>query len=480
MKKIAFLLTVLTAMLAIIGCPDIGGGGGGGSGVYPTKKFWAQNALTEAYYQLDAEMLASNTRCEVWAEKGSGVTEAKAKSVASEYANNIYAKMIDAFGENVTASSKSMNSIEYAHYLATGKTSDAKLTILLLDIKDGYKPGVNESFVAGYFWPGNLLSTVSNSNQLDMICIDTNPGLNYTTNAYMTLAHELQHLMNFVSGVIHRSTTVGNVTTIDPMDTWINEGLSSAAEWLYLGAHNRSKTEWYNNNGEGGMKGKIDVGNNFYVWNNRVTDSDPYPVLDDYATVYLFFQWLRLQSSRGIYKDIIKSEHRDNRAVINAISGYSGWEAMIRDWLAANKTNSPTGRDGYKGDATLKNISAPYAPTTPTTLPLYPGEGVYSFKDTDPSFSGPGTNIRYYYLESKNTLLTYNVNTDREGSSENGQTTGMKPSVIVTGPGSHSLLFGSSVIPGPFPIGMGDVIRTNNNSNGFDFNITKFETVSDE
>jgi hypothetical protein len=487
MKKLTFIIMVLTAMFVIIGCPDVGGGGGGkgggGPGVYPAKKFWAQNAVTQAFYQLDAEMLASNTRCEVWAEKGSGVTAATANSVASEYANSIYSKMIGNFGWTAdipltNGQTKRMNTLEFAHALATGEMSNAKLTILLLDIQDGFNPPANNAYVGGYFWPYDIFSSPLpagyKTNKLDMIYIDTYPGLNDTAQVYMTLAHELQHLMNFASTYQYRLKS----NTLYTMDTWIDEGLSSAAEWVYRGAHNTSRTDWFKNNGEG--SGKIDVGNNFYVWGNRATSSDQYPILDDYATVYLFFQWLRLQAgSTSIYKNIIQSTNYDNQAVFKALS-YSSWEAMLKDWLAANMTNSASGRDGYKGDATLKNISAPYAPSGTTSLSLYPGEGAYSYYTTTPPSTSPSGNIKYVNLSEKNTLLTYNVNTAREGSAESGQTTGIKPSVIVTGPGSLSLQLGSSVIPGPFPIGMGDVIRMNNNSNRFDFDISKVETVSDE
>jgi hypothetical protein len=299
----------------------------------------------------------------------------------------------------------------------------------------------------------------------------------------MTLAHEMQHLMNFVSSYQYR---VKN-NELYTMDTWIDEGLSSAAEWLYLGGHNESKTGWFNFNGDGDkINGKIDVGNNFYVWNNR-TDSDPYPVLDDYATVYLFFQWLRLQSNNSVYKEIIKSEDYDNQAVINAFKNtpggeaYSNWEAMLRDWLAANIVNSTSGREGYKGDSTLKKISAPYAPIGQTSIGLYPGEGVYSYYSTPPSTT-PSGNIRYENLGAKNTLLTYNVNpvnhiTDINTLIENGQTTGLKPSVNINIPGKFDMKLGTSKISGPFPIGIGDVRRMNNNGGSIKFDTSKLERV---
>jgi len=485
-------------MLAIVSCPNGNSGGGDGGGA--TKKFWAQNAVTNTFYQLEAEKLAEGSKCVVWAEKGSGVTAATAKKFTDEYDNNIYTKMINVFSweENIQLTNghfKKMNTMEYAHALATGSMYGAKLTILLLDIKDGYKKGENESYVAGYFWPYDFFPETNvpqgfKTNVLDMIYININPGFNNEAeinDAYKTLAHEMQHLMNFASSVQYRI----NNNMIYPMDLWIDEGLSSAAEWVYSGKHSESRVEWFKNNGAittdgNNITGKIDVGNNFYVWNNRVSDSDPYPVLDDYATVYLFFQWLRLQSGGDIYKEIIKSPYPnfDQQAVINAFnakktsgSNYSNWESMLRDWLVANIANSSSDRLGYLNDPTLKSIKAPYAPATPTTLGLYPGEGVYSYNDTAPSFPDTGK-IKYEYLAGIKTLLTYNSNplnyvsqgTNIDTLIENGATTGQKPSVNIIMSGNFDIKLGSSVISGPFPIGIGDVIRVNNNGNRIIFN----------
>jgi len=494
MKKFVLLFLAFSIFI-ITGCEDDSSKGGGFfSFISSTKKFWALNRNTETFYQLTADRLAENSRCEVWVEKGSGVTAAMAKKIADEYANNIYQKMINNFGwtDNIpltNGQSIRMNTFEFAHALATGR-SGAKLTILLLDIKDDYSPGVNESYVAGYFIYLDFLSNSDlpqgsgyKSNELDMIYIDTYPGLNSEDGikeAYTTLAHETQHLMNFVSSINYRVKDAGEAQKINLMDLWIDEGLSSAAEYVYSNSHSPLRVGWFYYNGDNdGIKGKIDEGNNFYVWGNRVTETDPYPVLDDYATVYLFFQWLRLQSNVGIYKEIIKSTDYDYNAVIKAFNktkstgaNYTTWEAMLTDWLKANIINSASGRNGYENDRTLKTVKAPYAPTTSTTLSLYPGEGVYSYSDDDPNISNV-EHIKYEYLPTEKTLLTYNANTvnsvsedtDISTLTENGSTTGVKPPANIVMLGNKSIKLGSSKILGPFPVGINDKIRKTNTLN---------------
>jgi hypothetical protein len=509
MKKLTFIVMAMFLIFAISGCIFDGNEiEKGGVKTYPTKKFWAidQSKNPPTYYQLTAEKLTENSRCVVWAEKGSGVTEEMAILIANEYANNIYTKMISNFGweDNIPlydnkgniAAYKKMGTMDFAHALATNEMSGAKLTILLLDIKDGYKEGVNDSYVAGYFSSPDLFKNSDvikvgyRSNELDMIYIDTYPGFNRNIKEVgTTLAHEMQHLMNYVSSYIYRTKDDKYYL----MDLWIDEGLSSAAQQVYLGEHSMDRVDWFKLNGDGeGSKGKIDEGNNFYVWNNHESESGTYPILDDYATVYMFFQWLRLQSNSNIYKEIIKSENYDYQAVIKAFnkikssgSNYSNWESMLKDWLLANIINSTSGRTGYMDDPILKDIKAHYAPEGTTTLGLYPGEGVYSYSTSSPSVSNTG-NIKYEYLDANKTLITYNVNTINfvdENTNintliEDGTATGVIPpaaSIVITG--SINLKQGASKISRPFPIGMGDIIRMNKPNNPHNFNGLKIERV---
>jgi len=426
--------------------------------------FWAQNLSNSSYYKVDAELLAENNFCYVWAEKGSGVTEGTAQNVAYAYANKIHDKMLAAFGFPVDiGGGETLNTLEYANLLAKGEKSDKKLTILLLDIKDNYNKGVNESYVAGYFWAGNLYSnkTYRKSNECDMIYVDTKPGIPGSDGSNETLAHELQHLMNFVGSNLFR----GKV-----MDTWIDEGLSVTAERVYTGQHSVERLNCYNVD----ISGLISMGNNFFVWGNRAgSGKSQYAVLDDYSTVYLFFQWLRLQSGEDIYREISISKKTDYNAVVEAFNNtvssnkYSNWEDMLKDWLAANYFRNSSGRYGYGSDMKLNQINRHYTPGGSTAINLYPGEGVYSNVTTGISIPTKTGNINYAGLTgsapissgsiSSGALLTYNANTNNSGSAESGTITGVASTNIVS-PSSGSRSIGGFGA-GPFPISAGDMLR---------------------
>jgi hypothetical protein len=439
----------------------------------PTKKFWAQNLVTEKFYQLDAEMLAESENCKVWVEKGSGVDTATAITLSWVYENEILPKMLKtfAFQGPITENDKVVanNTVELADYMGDG---DGKLCILLLDIKDDYEPGVNDSYCAGYFSRFDLFENDPKypslrSNECDMIYIDTYPGKPGSRDSNATFAHEMQHMMSFV-------TTFLSSRYPNPLDIWIDEGLSSAAEWLYLGSHPLHRVEWYNKD----QSGLIQKGNNFFVWGNR-EDENKYAVLDDYSTVYLFFQWLRLHALKdNIYYYIILSSKYDYRAVTDAANflipgrGYNNWEALLKTWLAANYINAPSGPYGYMNETILKDIRGKTVPAGVKSLSLAPGEGVYSITD---SFALPD-NTEYINYAGLNkvgaeisdtktfpggALLTFNANSNIEGSKAVGVTTGVASVVsanknIASGGGSLQ-----GRLTAPFAIGAGDMLRRN-------------------
>jgi hypothetical protein len=435
--------------------------------------FWAADfsGSVQTFYKIDAELLAENDLCYVWADKRSGVTEAAAQKVADSYKNKIYNKMLNAFGYKTIITDKNgdkLNNIQFANWLAKGDEDyDGKITIMLLDIKDNWK-GNNDPYIAGYFWSGNLYD-IHYSNKCDMIYVDTKPGILDSPGSNETLSHEMQHLMNFAGTVIRGKST----------ELWIDEGLSVTAEWVYLEEHPWQRLYCFNND----VSGLLGLGNNFYVWDNHEGEGkNKNAVLDDYSTVYLFFQWLGLQSDREIYWNINASDYYDYNAVINAFNEtvigtkYEDWETMLKDWLAANYFKKSDGRYGYKGDTDLNKIKIHYAPGGSKTINLFPGEGVYSRVTKETSIPMSTGNIHYTGFTgssllssgsfSSGALLTYNANTDIKGGLEHGVITGESPPVNVNVTADIRSI---GAVTGPFPISAGDMLRRNGNKGNFNY-----------
>ena len=467
MKKL-LVVTVVLALLVSCG----GGGGGGGNPNVPSATFWAYNEVTEKSYQLSAEMLADNNLCEVWVEKGSGVSQATASAIANEYRNSIYPRITAAFSERINFDNGTSypSTVELAYYIVeefTGKRN-SKLTILLLDIQDGYKTET-DPYVAGYFDSKDFFTTSDVMQQIDpnlrsneraMLYMDVYPALSLGMDEfYGTIAHEMQHLMNFATSILLFSNKMKSSPN---MDLWINEGLSAAAEWVYSRQYSQFRINWFSKD----PTQLIRQGNNFFVWGNRsktspVNDYKGSEILDDYATVYLFFQWLRLQpGNNDIYKKIIFSSKPDYEAVVDEMSGYSTWPLLLEGWMKANYYTS-----GYGSDSILNNeVKVNYWPTNATTVSLFPGEGVYSVANLF-SVPSPDTNYNYLGLQSGGTtttsgnfsgvLLTYNKNTNnKQGAVPGGRTTGVTANIVASGRFSMP-----DSLRGPYAISMGDMIR---------------------
>lgn len=412
--------------------------------------FRAQRATNGAWYTLEAKLLGEGTYCNVYVEKDCGVTQTEAQAVAAEYDAKIHDKITTGFG---------------AH---RDMDEDGKVTLLLLDIVDGYDPTVG-AYVAGYFDPAHMLDLTanSNSNECDMIFIDVDPVEPGSEEFFTTIAHEFQHLINYSRTYMADGRE---------QDIWINEGLSSGAEYIYSGVVSQDRVNWFNSD----PLGTIAYGNNFFVWYGYWENEDPNTVLDNYATVNLFFQWLRIHASNGtaIYKQILDSTNRDYQAVTTAAgseidSVYGNWPLLLETWYLANFRCQSSGPYGYEG---LINTNPVYFNNfDDQECSLSPGEAIISAlsaKAGSPATwsppSGSGPNIQYAGFDYTGTdvdrtpsftnqyAIVYNANTSNTASDEKGFVAN-----VVAAPGDNSVArsiqaridANKKELPKKFPVG---------------------------
>ncbi len=374
------------------------------------RTFKAQNLTNGSWYDIPSLLLAEGTRSLVYMETAASVSLATAQAIATEFDNDIYAQIETNFGTPADVD------------------TNGKIIIFLLDIQDGYNG--TGGYVAGYFDPTHLFSktTYSVSNEAEMLFIDISPAEPGTSACYETIAHEFQHLINFSNTAL----PIGG----SEQDLWINEGLSSGAEYVYSGAVSESRIEWYNAD----PVGTIAVGNNFFVWNGYWEEDYPASVLDNYATVSLFFQWLRLHASNGtgIYKEILTSSDRDYQAVTSAAaaridSSFSSWETLLKTWNLANLICETT---GYYGYLNAINVSTPVFIPNANNARWYfsPGESIVSLAPVSgyTPTTGSGASIRYLGVTPATStldttapytalnVLTFNANSDNESADQTG------------------------------------------------------------
>ncbi|MDR2740815.1 MAG: hypothetical protein LBB98_01490 [Treponema sp.] len=376
-----------------------------------TRTFSALNTETNKRYTVNAVHLAENDYCIVYGDPSAGISFETAKNIASGFEDGVYPVITDAFGDF----REHLGDKNFGQY--------AKLTLLLMDIKDGYNSTTNSSYIAGYFYPGDMYNkkTLSYSNETALLYMDISPGNPKGDEFLSVVAHEFQHLINFS---IRMKQQDGGLK-VKPQNTWIDEGLASAAEYLYGKKQIQNKIDYFNDDKGNDFSG----GDTFLTWDSQY---------EDYCTVYLFFQWLRIQADgkQEIYKDIINSKHLDYRAVTGAaakhIDGqFDDWETLLSYWLLANHVNAAEGALGYNGEITTK-IRA----ITGKRVSLAPGEGVFSYLDGNgftPSDQPIGSHIRYLGVTQAGELisatggvfpsgktgriLTFNANTESKARS---------------------------------------------------------------
>ncbi|MDR1176781.1 MAG: hypothetical protein LBK83_15060 [Treponema sp.] len=441
MKKCLFF--AVPALVLLLAACNIGNNDNGGT---PSRDFYAVDNVKGTYYSLTADCLAENDYCMVYADQNANVDSGVAQNIADVYESKIYRSITDTFGR------------------ITDVDGNGKVILLLLDILDGSTGG---GYIAGYFYSLDMMKKSEDptnqtyySNEADMLYIDTKPGLQNMNSLYSTMAHELQHLINYSNTAARDGR--------EP-DVWINEGLSTAAEFIY-GRDSRRPNDIYlsgSNNIIGDPNGRLIVysdpqdrgynksircGNNFYIWSGFWEDSDDYGDLGNYATVYLFFQWLRAHAVNGIgiYKEIINSSYRDYRAVTTSVKSRFGdrislsgsgateddWNIVLQSWFLANLLKQGGGGiHGYNGCLDYSLLLTPfirpndYPELGSTEWEFAPGEGIYSQLDASVdithTFATSDDHIQYVGIKSdKKTLatnsdfnviaqylLTYNKNT---------------------------------------------------------------------
>jgi hypothetical protein len=371
-----------------------------------TRTLYALNTKTNKQYAVSAVHLAENEYCVVYGENSAGISLKAAENIASRFKDSVFPVITGVFGDF----RENLGDRGFGRY--------DKLTLFLLDIKDSYNSVTAPSYIAGYFSPKDILysrTSLSYSNEGALLYLDVNPGNPNDDGFFSTIAHEFQHLINFSLRIAQQ----GGGTNVKPQNTWIDEGLASAAEYLYSGKHSEQKIAYFNSD----TRNSFSRGDTFFTWDSEY---------EDYCTIYLFFQWLRIQAKGNpeIYTDIINSSHLDYRAVTDAAAKHLGesfddWETLLSDWLLANHVNASTGVLGYNGEITTR-IRA----ITGTGVSLAPGAGVFSYLDGTgfslPSNAQSGSHIRYIGVTeagqlilweglsssgTKGRLLTFNANT---------------------------------------------------------------------
>ncbi|MFW9928149.1 MAG: hypothetical protein ACFFD1_02030, partial [Candidatus Thorarchaeota archaeon] len=269
-----------------------------------TETFWALDLskdgsnFSEAYYQVNATLVANSTYAYVFIESAYASSY---KSAGENLASNfdaIYQKEVPFFG------------------IPSDVDHNGKIILLVIDI-------VGNSQVAGFFSALNWFPVSSNpnnqdhySNYADLVYIN----INYVGSSGLpTVAHEFQHLIQF--------------STDSEEDVWLDEGLSMYAE-KYTGY---GSTIWqYIQNVGVGFGYNIDLSMTYWDYDN----------IAHYGASYLFLLYLSDRFGTGIISNISNDQNEQGLDSINTslqqIDPSLTVEDVFTDWAISLTINDPS------------------------------------------------------------------------------------------------------------------------------------------
>lgn len=201
-------------------------------------------------------------------------------------------KIVNAFDNKIYPEDRSMFGNEWS----PGIDDDARITLLLLDIKDGYNPNTgNTAYTGGYFNAGDCYTKAKypTSNQREMLYLDTYPSQPGTDKFLSVIAHEFQHMIHW---------------NHDPKEfTWMNESMSQLASYL-CGYGHPSQIDAFMRTPD----------NNLVAW----ADDD---VVANYGQAYMWAQYI----SNTIASTDERRKAFVRRMVSQKSQGFSGINAAI-------------------------------------------------------------------------------------------------------------------------------------------------------
>jgi hypothetical protein len=203
-----------------------------------------------------------------------------------------------------------------------GVDADTLVTILLYDIRDDrfYDSSVT-TFIAGFFDPNNQRRKVdfSDSNEREMVYVDSEAIETNTLGTLAVLAHEFQHLIHFNQDANETS--------------WVNEGLSEYAIVLN-GYPRRPPTSFFDN-----------PDNGLTDWRNEIADYDQSFLLMVYLAEHYGGDELIGAITRNTLNGIDGIE-----APLATMNPGATFNDVFADWAIANyldDTSIGEGRYGY-------------------------------------------------------------------------------------------------------------------------------------
>lgn len=290
------------------------------------RNFWVQDSM-EHWIAKSAVLSSIGDYCYVWTVEenyspasvsftDNKITGAQSKEIAAKF-DQMYLPETSIFGNKYSA--------KYPDFI----DPKDKISILIYDIDYDYRASQN-SGVFGFFWAkdfylggsdGSIPGYGLKTNEDEMFYIDVHFLDYYPEGIYSTLAHEFQHMLNFVQ----KDLTHG----VDP-DIWYNEMLSMVCEDLISSHIGISR--------ENGPQSRLYEFIYSYYESGIIDWLPGQDVLKSYAGAYTFGAFLaRNYGGAQFIKDVASSKSVDQTSITDALAKSSlhsseNFESVFRSY----------------------------------------------------------------------------------------------------------------------------------------------------
>lgn len=274
----------------------------------------------------------------------------QARIVANKF-DELYGAETTIFGQTYKSYYKSLNYDEKEDFSESGFVKpEEKISILICDIFGDYSP-IQNSGVLGYFWAKDFFdydtlyeesSGSMCSNETEIFYIDSHFLDSYTEMTYSTLAHEFQHMLNFVNKNLWYN--LGSEDKPAP-STWYNEMLSMVCEDLLqdiIGIEDKDSP-----------RSRLSSFNYGYILNGANEWFDDDNVLYSYAHAYAFGAFLaRNYGGAEFIKAMVENECVDFESISEAVEKMTGsdisFDVLLQEF--ARSLCYPEGFEGTEDD----------------------------------------------------------------------------------------------------------------------------------
>ena len=287
-----------------------------------TKKFWIDDENGK-FSQKSATLIAEGDYCYVWVasdvsstnstlENDNKITKNQAKAVAQKF-DQIYGPETTIFGDTYKTFCEYYGDVDSLTDEYGLVPPEEKISILICDIFGDYSSNQN-SGVLGYFWMKDFYKdSVTKtkglrSNETEIFYIDAHFLDAFTEMTYSTLAHEFQHMLNYVNKDIY---------TGESPSTWYNEMLSMVCEDLlqsYIGIEDKDSP-----------RARLPQFNYGYAFNGANEWFNDSNTINSYAHAYAFGAFVtRNYGGAKLVKSMMENEVVDLDSIIQAINEVNG------------------------------------------------------------------------------------------------------------------------------------------------------------